>query len=71
MQGFGTFFNKKGEFYQGEWKAGKRYGKGRQTYGGRPVSVLTSALLSSRDDSESKLLASWQCTNIVLVISPL
>ena len=40
-QGFGTFFNAKGEFYQGEWLAGKRNGKGRQTYGGRAGACIS------------------------------
>ena len=35
--GMGVFYNEKGECYNGEWKHGMRHGKGRQTYGGRPV----------------------------------
>ena len=35
LQGFGVFWSKSGDRYEGEWKDGKRNGKGRQIYGGR------------------------------------
>lgn len=34
-QGYGIFWSKNGDRYEGEWVGGKRNGKGRQTYGGR------------------------------------
>jgi hypothetical protein len=36
-QGHGTFFADDGDTYEGEWHNGKRHGKGRAVYGGRPV----------------------------------
>lgn len=35
LQGFGVFWSKSGDRYEGEWRDGKRNGKGRQIYGGR------------------------------------
>ena len=35
--GIGVYYNAKGECFNGDWLRGKRHGKGRQTYGGRPV----------------------------------
>lgn len=34
-QGYGIFWSKNGDRYEGEWVGGRRNGKGRQTYGGR------------------------------------
>jgi hypothetical protein len=55
----------KGEFYQGEWLAGKRNGKGRQTYGGRPVRAHHSRVagLGSPPVSSGSSLTSgvWAC----------
>ena len=35
LQGFGVFWSKTGDRYEGEWLQGRRHGQGRQTYGGR------------------------------------
>lgn len=37
LQGHGTFFEDSGDNYEGEWYEGKRHGKGRAVYGGRPI----------------------------------
>lgn len=35
--GFGVLYNEYGEKYEGCFENGKRHGRGRQTYGGRPI----------------------------------
>lgn len=37
VQGKGTFFGNDGELYEGEFKNGMRYGRGKQSVGGRAV----------------------------------
>lgn len=37
VQGHGTFFCDNGDTYEGEWHNGRRHGKGRAVYGGRPI----------------------------------
>jgi hypothetical protein len=35
--GYGVLYNEFGEKYEGFFEGGKRHGKGRQMYGGRPI----------------------------------
>ena len=37
LQGSGVFFGEEGELYEGDFKNGKRCGRGKQTIGGRAV----------------------------------
>lgn len=36
-QGHGTLFESNGDSYEGDWVNGRRHGRGRAVYGGRPV----------------------------------
>lgn len=56
-QGHGTLFEENGDTYEGDWLGGRRHGRGRAVYGGRPIDGFGGDVYEGHWENDMKWVA--------------